>query len=176
MAEDLASCAITAAVAAMKEAFTAESPQPPLGGGSSKVRFFAGDAAPLAAWDAHRSECECDEAFLWVRLMRRYRTQNFPTPYVGPDPCGAPIAIALEVGVGRCASMSLEDCGWTEYENEAEISLDDSWRIELALCRAAGKMKQEHCADLTAIDAVLPFGPEGGVIAWVGTMYVQLAG
>lgn len=171
---DPVSCTLNAVVTAMREVFAADASVPPLGGGTSKVRVFAGDAAPLSAWDAHRDDCNCTEPFLWVRLMRRYRSKTFPSPYVGPDPCPVPVVAAIEIGVGRCASMSLEGCSWTEYENEAEISLDDSWRIELALCRAGNLMKRSGCADLTASDAVIPYGPEGGVVAWIGTLYAQV--
>lgn len=172
--DDPVSCVLNAVVCGMREAFSADSPAPPLGGGTSKVRVFAGDAAPLAAWDAHREDCDCNEPFLWVRLMRRYRTKAFPAPYVGPDPCASPVVAAVEVGVGRCASTSLEGCSWETYADEAEVSLDDSWRVELALCRAAAIMKRGQCADLTATDAVIPYGPEGGVVAWIGTLYAQV--
>src|SRR5690606_21232482 len=168
------SCVINGTICALREAFSPESAVPPLGGGTSKVRVFAGDAAPLAAWDAHRDDCECNEPFLWVRLMRRYRSQTFPQPYVGPDPCPVPIVVAVEIGVGRCAAMSIEGCSWESYESEAEISLDDSWRIELALCRAVALLKKERCSDLVATDAVIPYGPEGGVVAWIGTLYAQV--
>lgn len=172
--EDPVSCVINAAICAVREAFSPESPLPPVGGGTSKVRVFAGDAAPLAAWDAHREDCECGEPFLWVRLMRRYRTHSFPTPYVGPDPCPKPIVAAIEIGVGRCAAMSMEGCDWTAYESEAEISLDDSWRVELALCRVIARLKKDGCSDTVATDAVIPYGPEGGVVAWIGTFYAQV--
>lgn len=169
-------CILNELISALREAFTPDSPQPPLGGGTTDVRLFAGDAIPLAAWNAHTDGGHgCDKPFVWVRLVRRYRTQQFPAPYVGPAPCGMPSAIAIEVGVGRCAVVDLEPC-WEDYANEAEISIDDSWRIDLALCRAMNKIERAECGLSTAIDAVVPYGPEGGVIAWIGTAYVQLTG
>lgn len=170
---DDASCAINAAICAMREMFSPDLAFPPIGGGSANVRFFAGDAAPLAAWDAHVAGCGCTEPFLWVRLVRRYRTKLFPSPFVGPDPCPLPRVIVIEMGVGRCAVTDAEPT-WKQYQEEAEISLDDSARIEGALCRAGRIALDKECADITATDAVVPFGPEGGIIAWSGTLYLQL--
>lgn len=175
---DSSSCVINHLIAAMKEAFDPNSSNPPDGGGSEVVRLFAGEAIPLAAWNAHAAESrnnrgECGDPFLWVRLTRRFRTQTFPAQFVGPAPCGLPVVLALEVGVGRCAIVDLEPT-WDDYANEAEISIDDSWRIELALCRALSKALEDECATNTAVEAIVPYGPEGGVIAWMGTAYVQL--
>lgn len=175
MSVDGASCILNGVICALREAFTSESSYPPIGGGTDRVRVFAGEAAPLSAVDMHINECGCgNDPFIWVRLMRRYRTRTFPQPYVGEDPCGSPTAVAIEVGVARCAAMYEEGCDWTAYEAEAEVSLDDSWRIDLALCRAAATLKKSGCSDAVAMDAVVPYGPEGGVIAWTGTLYVRV--
>jgi hypothetical protein len=168
-------CILNELIAALREAFDPNSTHPPIGGGTTDVRLFAGDAIPLSAWDAHREGSDCSNPFLWVRLVRRYRTQQFPSPYVGPAPCGAAAVIAVEIGVGRCAVVDAEP-SWQDYADEAEVSIDDSWRIDLALCRAMGKVAQQECGLQTAIDSVVPYGPEGGVIAWIGTGYVQLTG
>lgn len=169
-------CILNKTICAMREVFSPTSSYPPLGGGSTKVRVFAGDAAPMGAVDLHINECECgSDPFLWVRLMRRYRTKAFPSPYVGADGCETQIAVAVEVGVGRCAVMSAEGGDWDALANEAEISLDDSGRIEFALCRAAALMKESKCSDMQALDIVAPFGPEGGVIGWTGTLYAAVS-
>lgn len=171
---DGASCVVNHMICALREAFDPESSQPPLGGGSTTVRFFAGDAVPTAAWDAHADQCNCGEPFLWVRLIRRYRSQQFPTPFVGPSPCDTPVVVAVEIGAARCAVVDVEPT-WEQYAEEAEISADDSWRMELALCRAMSKIKaDDDCGDLTAQDSILPYGPEGGILAWLATAYVQL--
>lgn len=169
---DQASCVVDAAMNALREAFAPASN--PLGGGTTAVRFFAGDAAPLAAWNAHAGECGCGEPFIWVRLVRRYRTgEAFPAPYAGASPCGMPTAVAVEVGIARCAVVDAEPC-WADYENEAEVSLDDSWRLELAMCRMQSLVTSQGCGVSFAQDVETPYGPEGGITAWVCTVYVQL--
>lgn len=172
MRTDLVDPVIDHVRTAMREVFDPDSTQPPIGGGSTEVRLLAGDAIPLAMWNAHADE-GCDEPFLWVRLARRFRSREFPAAEVAATPCGAPAAAMIEIGVGRCAVMDAEP-SWDQYAAEAEIALDDSWRIELALCRAASLVTGDHTAKSAAVDDVVPFGPEGGVIAWTGNLYVQL--
>jgi hypothetical protein len=174
MIEDGATCAINCTIKALRILFSDTSEQPPLGGGTREVRLFAGDGAPLSAWNAHHEGCGCAEPFIWVRLARRYRTQQLPAAYSGSSPCDVPAAVAIEMGVARCAVVDAEP-GWNDYADEAEISLDDAWRIECAMCLASQYMRAEPCTiTATATDVIVPFGPEGGVIAWVGTMYAQL--
>lgn len=177
MLHDGVDCVLNNIICALRETFTPNSSHPPLGGGSERVRVFAGAAPPLAAVDMHLEDegCGCGgEPFIWVRLMRRYRSKAFPQPYVGGDPCSLPVVAAVEIGVARCAAVFNPECDWTAYEQEAEISLDDSRRIEFAMCRATALLKGSRCSDMVATDMVVPFGPEGGVIAWVGTLYVRV--
>ncbi|WP_182349317.1 hypothetical protein [Tomitella gaofuii] len=172
---DPAQCIVNHTITAMREAFTPGSSQPPIGGGSDAVRLLAGDTLPLAVWNAHNDSPGCDEPFLWVRLARRFRTRKFPAVTVEPDPCGLPKAIEVEVGVGRCAYIDPDGAtDWDALAREAEISLDDSWRIELALCRAIALTTGDQCATATASADIVPFGPEGGILAWSGTLYAQL--
>lgn len=60
---------------------------------------------------------------------------------------------------------------WDDYAAEAEVSLDDSWRIELALCRAATLVRALGYS--AGSGEVAPYGPDGGVVAWTGEAYVQ---
>lgn len=159
---------VTAFQQAMAEAFDPSSPQPP-STGSTTVRFFGGDAIPMAAWEAHASG-GCEEPFLWVRIVRRYRSEEFPVPTIDTTACGLARVMHLEVGVGRCAVVDLEPT-WKDYAIEAAISLDDSWRVELALCRA-GKLVR-GLGYSAATGDINPYGPEGGVVAWTGDAYVQ---
>ena len=175
MLHDGADCILNSVIRALKEAFSPTSASPPIGGGTERVRVFAGEAPPLSAVDMHLDDCGCgNDPFVWVRLMRRYRSQTFPQAYVGDNGCAAPRVVAIEIGVARCAAVFQESCDWTAYESEAEVSLDDSARIELALCRAASLMKRGECSDAVALDAVVPYGPEGGIIAWIGTLYARV--
>lgn len=170
-------CILNKVICAMRAAFDPASGYPPLGGGTTTVRPFAGDATPLAAVDLHINDFGCGaDPFLWVRLARRYRSQNFPQPYLGADGCRSQVVIAVEVGVARCAVIAAGDGpDWKALEEEAEISLDDSGRIELALCHASSLMIESKCSDMQAIDAVVPYGPDGGVIAWTGTLYAAVS-
>jgi len=170
---DPASEIVTVFIAAMRGYFAPDSECPPDGGGTTAVRFFAGDGA-LPAWEPHGSGC--DAPFLWVRAARRYRSKasKFPAAHVGDGPCGEADVIrvlAVEIGVGRCTSMT-DTPNWDTLADEAEISLDDSWRIEQALCWATKKLRQPNRA--VATDTVEPFGPEGGIVAWTGMAFVQI--
>lgn len=174
---DSASDVVNAFIKAMKDAFNPDDKvQPPLGGGSKTVRFFAGDGA-LPAFEPHgRGGPGCKEPILWVRVDRRYRsrTKEFPAAFIGDGQCGnkdARRTLAVEIGVARCTDMDANP-NWSTLENDAEISLDDSWRIELALCMAATALTKPDCA--VATDTIAPQGPEGGLIAWTGMAYVSL--
>jgi len=173
---DGAECIVNAAMQAMREAFTPNSSYPPLGGGTDKVRFFAGEAPPIEAFDFHVNDpdCGCTAPMVWVRLARRYRSKDFPTPWVGEAPCDQPHVVAVEIGIARCAALVNPECDWTAYESEAEISMDDSRRIEIALCRARTLMKASECSDAVAFDAITPFGPQGGVMAWLSMFYARV--
>jgi len=170
--EDDASLVVNTFISAMLAAFNPADPvQPPLAGGSTVVRFFAADAVPLELWDAHATGSNCAEPFLWVRMTKRYRSRDFPTPSSESFACSLPRVIGLEIGVGRCSSLSVTP-DWDQVQLEAEYSLDDSWRLELALCRAVSDMQAQN--RLVSIDSIVPFGPEGGVIAWSATAAVKL--
>ena len=169
---DPASEIVSAVMEALRAAFDPNSECPPVGGGKDAVvRFFGGDGIPMAAWNAHTVGEGCDHPFLWVRVLRRYRTNNLPTPVIDTTACGLSRAIALEIGVGRCATVEV-DPTWQEYAAEAEISLDDSWRIEQALCYA-GSLCRSKLGYASATDQITPYGPDGGVVAWMGTIYVE---
>lgn len=171
---DPAVAAIGVVIQALADAYSPTSSYPPTAG-TNEVRFFAGEGPATAVWNPHTEGLEqfgCDHPFLWVRAARRYRTASLPEAYAGPNTCRYPRVIAVEVGVARCAVIELQP-SWDDYENEAVISLEDSWRIEMALCTAAARLKDEDY--LTATDEIVPVGPEGGIIAWSGTIFIQFA-
>ena len=134
------------------------------------IRFFAGDGPALAAWDSHASG-GCDQPFVWVLAQRRYRSQEFPHPTIDATPCGLTKVLALQVGVGRCVDTS-EIPKWATYQAEAELSLADSFRIEQALCLSAQRLTADGFS--VATDTLIPFGPEGGVVAWTAVIYVSM--
>ena len=146
---------------------------PPKVGTSEHVRFFAGDGAPMVAWDSHASQ-SCATPFLWVRAMRRYRTAAFPREELAAtNPCGLPRVMPVELGVGWCAYVPDADrVDWNEYAAEAAVSLDTSWRLEEALCTAAGLLDTtDDEGRQIGTGTLVPYGPEGGVIAWTGVLY-----
>lgn len=165
---------ISVAMNAMSQAFDPASECPPLGGGTTTVRLFAGSGDFPAAWI--RPGGECEGPLLWVRAAHRYRsrTAQFPTAFVGDIGCSEygelRRVLAVEVGVGRCISVDA-DPDWELLEDEATNSLDDSWRIETVLKAIVCRLRSNERA--VATDTVAPFGPEGGIVAWTGMAYVQ---
>lgn len=159
---DPASAVITTVMSSLAALFNPNSDCPPAGGGSTDVRFFAGDGAPI-------DEVSCDSPFLWVRLASRFRSEQFPEPSITLSPCGGFEVIQVEIGVARCAAM---DTGITrnQYATEAETSLDDSWRIGKTLCLIRGLLTDHQIG----ADMVNPYGPEGGVIAWSTNIYISI--
>lgn len=169
---DPAMAIIDALSDALADAFTGTA-CPPLVGNVTDVRFFAGDGAPMAAVDTHLSQ-GCDAPFVWVRAMRRYRAEVFPNPTVDTNPCGCALikVLAAEVGVGFCAVVDQEPT-WQDYATEAAASMDAAWRIERSLENAASVLKAQTEGRQVGTDIIVPYGPEGGIIAWTGVMYAS---
>ena len=164
--------AIAVVVGALQDAYRPGGVCPPQHP-TTEVHFFAGEGPATAAFDAHTDQPGCEAPFLWVRATRRYRTRTLPEPAAGSSPCDLPRAIAVEVGVARCA-VTAENPTWAEYEAEAVLSLEDSWRIEAALCATAKRLRGELFLDVTT-DPIEPYGPEGGILAWTALLYIQFA-
>ncbi|WP_280499025.1 hypothetical protein [Nocardia cyriacigeorgica] len=144
----------------------------PLGGGTDVVRILAGDVATPPPWlGSEQDDCTGCDPFLWVRLVRRWRTGNFPqeTPSAV---CGAARVVTVEAGIARCYPITDDP---TEQEQHALIQLDDSWRIDNALCLAMRKAENTDVALSTTIGAGEPIGPEGLVLLWVQQAHAQLA-
>jgi hypothetical protein len=55
----------------MRVLFDPQGQCPPVGGGSTVVRFFAGEGAPI-------DEVNCETPLLWIRLSSRFRSTVFP--------------------------------------------------------------------------------------------------
>jgi hypothetical protein len=173
--EDPASAVVNTFITALRRAFNpGDVVLAPLGGGSTTVRFFVSDDA-RAYVDAGLGK-NCREPFLWVRLADRYRSRlaEFPNPVRGNTSCKADIVnvATIEIGVARCTSKD-GIVNFDKLEQESEITLSDSWRIEMALAEAARLLCSPDRAFTT--DTVAIFGPEGGIVAVGAVAYVQLA-
>lgn len=158
---DPATEVIHAVLAAMRAVFSPTAACPPLGGGSDKVWFFAGEGAPI-------EEVNCAQPFLWVRLTSRYRSDSFPEPAVLMNPCGNQEVLVVEVGAARCAVTG--DGTFDQYNDEARVGLDDSWRLNKVACVVAGQLTGNQ----VGCDTITPYGPEGGIVAWSTTLYVSI--
>lgn len=170
--EDSASLVTNSFIGAVRDAFNPnDTIMPPLGGGSLTVRFLAGAGLATELWDAHVTGTDCTEPFLWVQVTKRFRFSSFPTPASGAMTCELPRAIALQIGVARCFTLDAT-VNWNTVAQQSEISLSDSWRIELALCRAVTLMKAQN--RLVATEPIIPHGPEGGILGWAANAVVKL--
>lgn len=158
---DPASAAVTTVMNALRAVYAADSDCPPLGGSSTEVAFFAGDTAML-------DEVLCEHPLLWVRLASRHRSEFFPEPSITVAPCGALDVIVLEVGVARCADLEPTRAA---HATEAEIALDDTWRLSKAICLASRDLDNDHHV---GADSIVAYGPEGGLIAWTATLYISV--
>lgn len=175
LCDDPAGVIVDEFITALRQGFDPASVCPPAGGGSVVVRFLAGDGAlPLF----EPSGKGCREPFLWVRAAHRYRSTpyRFPAAVLGGTvPCGDAAMVrvlAVEIGVGRCTSIGVDRSPqWDKIDREAEVSLDDSWRLETVQCAVGKRLKR--LGHTSAHDTVAPAGPDGGLIAWTGLSYVQ---
>ena len=162
---------IATMIGAMAEVFRPDQQCLPRVGATTDIRFLAGDTAPIEAWDSHKSQ-GCDEPMVWVRIMRRYRSREFPTVTLKTSPCKALRVVALEVGVAWCANVE-EEPSWADLARQAEESQDTTWRIEEALCMASALLAGDDAQRHVGTDIIAPWGPEGGVIAWTGVLYAD---
>lgn len=165
-------------IAALLDAFNpADSIQPPLGGGGAAVHFLSGEVVALELFDAQAIGSNCSDPFLWVRAVDRFRWRDFPAPYTGAlaGDCEYPSAMTVEMGIARCTSLdaSGSTINWAKIGEEARIGLDDSWRIQLALCAAVPQLHKQ--SRLVAIRPVIPQGPAAGVQAWATVTTVSLS-
>lgn len=146
---------------------------PPRGGVIRDVRFFAMDGAGIP--QQLLPQCPNGEpSLLWVRLDRRFEASlsGFPAAVVQDAGCNDAVpTVAIEIGVARCSTLEAFP-NWSQLTLEAEISMDDSWRLHEALRQARCQLRSAERA--VAIDTVAPSGPAGGAMVWTGMAYVQL--
>ena len=166
---DPASEVINALIVVLRDAFDPAGPCPMDSKVAPAVRFFAGDMEPPEAWNAHTRSAGCDAPLLWVRVVKRYRSERFPDPTIVMDNCKTMRVIALEIGIARCTVVDANP-SWDDFAVEAEQSLDDSRRVEKALCALVDALKLDHRA---GYEAILPFGPEGGILGWTAQIFIS---
>lgn len=170
--DDPASGVIDTFTAALGAAYSVTSSCPPDGlTATPVVYFFGGETAPLEAWNAHSADPGCDVPFLWVRFAGRYSTRDFPNPVTGPVDCGVPTAIEVEIGVAWCADINSAATP-ADYAVDAEASLIHSWRLDRARAVAWATLRDDN--HKVAVDVIAPYGPEGGIMAWMTSTHVSL--
>ena len=118
------------------------------------------------------------KTLLWVNVLRRYRTRNFPVEDASAG-CGGALCVVVQVGAARCAAV-LDEYGnppdAAVMEREALMLLDDADRLEAALCRAAGDLESGGLVNQTVIGGWEPIGPMGGITSGVMTAWFEIAG
>ncbi|RJO72972.1 hypothetical protein D5S18_22105 [Nocardia panacis] len=170
---DPAATIIGLAVTRLRQVFSPDASVPPLGGGTDRVWIVAGAEVVPPPWVGTDSgSCTGCGPYIWVRLVRRWRTEEFPTESVSAW-CAAQAAVTIEAGIARCHAL---DASAAELEEIAAVQWDDSWRIDRALCAATADAKAAGVASDTALGAGEPFGPDGLVIAWTQLAHAQLEG
>lgn len=114
----------------------------------------------------------------WVNVIRMFRTSDFPAESDRLSPCSGTRAATIQVGAARCVA-TVDDQGYppdaAAMEHDALVGLDDAHRLEVALCRAAKACDDLGLTHAATWSAAEPIGPQGGVLAWVQTITVQLA-
>lgn len=139
------------------------------------MHVLAGDIVAPPPWVGVSScdDCECG-AYLWVRLVARWRTgqsQNQAASTIVLGKCNERRGITIEAGIARCHPL---DATPEELEHHALVQMDDSWRIDNALCAAMQDSEREQAATDTGLGTGEPIGPEGLVLCWVQRAYAQL--
>lgn len=167
---DTAVTIIGLAVTRLGQVFSPTASTPPLGGGTDRVWIVAGEEVVPPPWVGTESDCDGCGPYLWVRLVRRWRTTEFPNETVSAQ-CGVQKAITIEAGIARCHPL---DADADELEKISAVQWDDSWRIDRALCFAMGDARREGVATDTALGAGEPFGPSGLVLAWTQLAHAEL--
>lgn len=164
---------ITTLMTVVRAVMDPDSEYPPVGGGTTKVHLVSGEGA---AWDPMAGRYgdeddtdQCPNPFVWVRLVSRYRSTNFPEATVQAG-CAGVSVLAMEVGIGRCVDIDAA-VDWKTTAIEAEWGLDDAFRLDKIACVTAGQLGNKA---LVAFDPAVPEGPEGGGIVWTTTIYIGI--
>ncbi|MDO5730785.1 hypothetical protein [Corynebacterium sphenisci] len=163
--------AVGTVIEALRAGFVDADPAP-LGGAMREVEHRPG--ADVALDGLFGDACP---GLVWANVTRIYRTLAFPQEEVG-EPCRGPRAVVIQVGAARCVA-TLDDQGYAPsaeaMEHDALVGLDDAARLERAVCRAAAAAEDRGIIDAAVWSPLEPIGPQGGALAWVMELTVQLA-
>jgi hypothetical protein len=150
---------------------------PPLGGGTTTVWHLSGDVIAPPPWvigeDGTCETCDGCGPYLWMRLAQRWRqgqSQNMTASAAVIPKCGQARGVTIEVGIARCHPL---DGDPEVYQNKGLVLLDDSWRLDLALCAALKEAERLDIAKETGVGTGSPEGPEGMVLTWAQSAYAQ---
>lgn len=159
-------------IEALRDQFM-DAEHPPLGGVVDQIEHRPG--ADVALDGLFVGNCP---GLVWANVLRMWRTDQFPAEVDTVAPCrGMPVA-AIQVGAARCVG-TVDAQGYPptaeRMEQDAVVGLDDAARLERAVCRAAALADERGLTLNATWSALEPIGPQGGVLAWVQTLTVQLA-
>lgn len=144
------------------------------GGGPADVWLIApGSRPPPADWvcqDVEEDDPDAPraEGMAWVRINRRYPTENFPGTATRAR-CGAPLAAELEIGVYRCA-YTLDSAGRPPSPEDVTA---DAMKLDAdahALLTAIQRLKWPY-----VLGAYTTLGPSGGVVGGAQMFTVLLS-
>lgn len=153
----------------LKLYFDPELSVPPLGGGTDTVHILAGDTVS-PPWLEGDDGCDGCGPYLWVRLVKRWRTEDFPS-ISQISMCTTAQAVTVEAGIARCYPYDPDE---DDQTTAAMVQLDDSYRLDAALCAAMRAAEDKGIAVNTALGAGDPYGPNGLLIAWTQQAHAQL--
>ncbi len=144
------------------------------GGGPADVWMIApGGRPPPADWVCQSANPDDPdeqpaEGMAWVRINRRYPTENFPGMATKAS-CAAALAAELEIGVYRCA-FTLTDAGRPPAPEQVTA---DALKVDAdahALLQAVRRLKWPY-----VLGAYTTLGPSGGVVGGAQLFTVLLS-
>lgn len=143
---------------------------PPQGGVTGELEFRPGVLVPaLDNWGT------C--SLLFLTTGGRWRTDQFPT-VMDAGRCGGMYLTEVTVGVSRCSNAFGDSRGNPpppgQTAAEFEVQEDDKDRLEIALCRAMGRLQEQGLIDQWSRGVMHTQGPEGGTVAVYCTVIVAI--
>lgn len=113
----------------------------------------------------------------WVRETNRYPSDVFPVQSQQANPCGGMTAMAIELGIVRCA-LKPDDNG-TPPDPDAvtaqaqSLGLDGA-ALKWAMCCAFGGSSPAVPGTAVVLGPLTPVGPQGGCVGRLLTAVISL--